>query len=392
MKKTILLFDMDGVLVEPRRYRASLQSTMDFFGKIMGWDSLYPGEKTIAWFEAKGIISEWDIAPIYIAWVIESVLENHPELPIPSDLLSFCEMTKKARIPKPENNIEGIIGQLPSLKKSGFTYCDLLLFLIETGPARLIFSRLAGTSLINSILQYSRNVHQNIITRVFQEVYLGQRTFEDTFHLSAICFDQFTQHIVDYQLINPEWNEKLKRFNRGGTVEMAIMTARPSAQDYPAGDGRIEFSPEADIVVEQLEWNRIPMIGLGQLQYAADQLGYTSVDLIKPSPVHALGAIGAALSKNLLESIEAGWNLINCIPTTFYDSFPELDIHIFEDSPTGIIGTKKAVDLLDIQQIPVHLTKWGISSDPNKIKELENLGAHIVPSVNEALEKIEVLN
>jgi hypothetical protein len=69
MKKTILLFDMDGVLVEPRRYRASLQSSMDFFGKIMGWDFLYPGEQTIAWFESRGIISEWDIAPsIWPAW------------------------------------------------------------------------------------------------------------------------------------------------------------------------------------------------------------------------------------------------------------------------------------------------------------------------------------
>jgi hypothetical protein len=365
---------------------------MDFFGKIMGWDSLYPGENTIAWFESKGITSEWDIAPLYIAWIVETVLELHPELPIPPDLLSFCEMTKKAKIPRPEKKVEEIIGQLPNLKKSGFTYCDLLLFLIETGPARLIFSRLAGTPLINTILQYSRNVHQNIITRVFQEVYLGQRTFEDTFHLSAICFDQFTQHIVDYQLLKPEWNTKLKRLNKTGIVEMAIMTARPSAHDYPAGDGRIEFSPEADIVVEQLEWNRIPMIGLGQLQYAADQLGYTSVDLIKPSPVHALGAIGTALSMNLLESIEAGWNLINNEPTTFYDSFPELDIHVFEDSPTGIIGTKKAVDLLDMQGISVNLTKWGISSNPNKLKELENLGAHIVSSVNEALDKIEVLN
>ncbi len=119
MKKKIFLFDMDGVLVEPRRYRASLRSTMDYFGRIMGWDSLYPGEKTIAWFESKGIISEWDIAPLFIAGVVESVLEIYPNLRIPDDLLSLCEMIKEAKIPKPDTVVEELFESLPNLKKLG---------------------------------------------------------------------------------------------------------------------------------------------------------------------------------------------------------------------------------------------------------------------------------
>lgn len=392
MKKTILLFDMDGVLVEPRRYRAALRSTMDYFGKIMGWDSLYPGEQTIAWFESRGIISEWDITPIYIAGVIESVLETYPFMRAPNDLLSCCDVIKTARISKPDINIESILGKLPAVKKSGFTYCDLVLYLTETGPAREVFKDLAGTPLLVDILQHSRNVHLNLITRVFQEVFLGENAFENTFHLPAICFDRVTEHVIDRQLISPKWNNTLKKKCQEGKIVVVVITARPSSHDYPPGEGRIEFSPEADVIVEQLGWELFPMIGLGQLQYAADQLSCASEDLMKPSPVHALGAIGVSLNKRLLHSIQAGWDLVNDRPTSFFKTFPELDIHIFEDSPIGIRGTSKAVDLLDFEGVKVELTKWGISTDTNKVKELQKIGAEIVPTVNDALEKIEVVN
>lgn len=386
-----MLFDMDGVLVEPRRYRASLQRTMDFFGKLMGWNDLYPGEETIAWFEARGIISEWDIAPLCIASVIEVLLEDNPQVIAPADLLSFCEMIKAAGIPKPEVQIESIIGQLPSMKKAGYTYCDLVLYLIESGPAKMTFHRLAGTSLIQNLLQQSRNVHQNIITRVFQEIFLGQLAFENSFHLASICSRYSAQNIVDRPLITPQWNDQLKKRWEIGAIELSILTARPSAEDYPAGDGRIEFSPEADIIVNQLGWNRFLLVGQGQLQFIADQLGCFTVDLIKPSPVHALGAIGTLITKNMLESFQAGWDLFNGNETKYFENFPELDIHVFEDAPVGIRGAARAADLLDSQGIRVQLTKWGISTDPNKVKELQNLGALIVPDVNEALDMIPAL-
>lgn len=392
MKKTILLFDMDGVLVEPRRYRASLKSTIDYFGRIMGWNFLYPGEETIAFFESKGIISEWDIAPIYMAVVAEVVLETNTWLPIPEDFLTFCEVVKNAKISRPEIDAISILSQLPAIKKSGFAYSDMVLYLIESGPARSTFRKLAETLLLENILQQTRNIHKNVITRVFQEAFLGQNAFENTFHLPAINFDQSTQRVVDRPLISQAWNERLKKLCQSGLADMAIMTARPSSEDYPAGEGRIEFSPEADIIVDQLGWHQFSLLGLGQLQYAADQLSCGYIDLIKPSPVHALAAIGMVITHSLLPSIEAGWDLMNNTPTSFYESFPELDIHIFEDSPVGIRGTEKAVDLLDFLGIPVHLTKWGIASDRNKQKELEKLGAVVVPSINEALSQIEILN
>jgi hypothetical protein len=82
---------------------------------------------------------------------------------------------------------------------------------------------------------------------------------------------------------------------------------------------------------------------------------------------------------------------LNNEETSFYNGFPELDVHIFEDSPVGIRGTMRAVDLLEMQGVTVRLTKWGISTDANKVSELQKLDANIVPDVNAALEQIEII-
>jgi hypothetical protein len=388
MKKTILLFDMDGVLVEPGRYRASLENSLNFFGRNMGWDSLYPGEATIAWFESRGIISEWDIVPLFLAGTFETIIEKHPNLGFPADLISACETVKGVRIPKPRIEIENLIEKVPGLMKPGFTICDLVLNQADSKPGSKIFPRLSRSPLIGSILLNTRDIQKNMITRVFQEIFLGEDLFKESFHLPAICDDHATQYIVDNQLISPEWNEKLKNRWQDGLVYMAIYTARPSRVGS-ATENSIQFSPEADIVVDQLGWQNIPVIGLGQLHYAAGQIGCTADDLIKPSPIQALGAIGSALNLNPLPAIQAGWDLLIKNNTAYYDSFPELDVHIFEDSPSGIVGVKQAIDLLVRQGVSVTLNKWGISTDINKIDRLMELEARIMPSVNEALDTIE---
>jgi hypothetical protein len=86
--------------------------------------------------------------------------------------------------------------------------------------------------------------------------------------------------------------------------------------------------------------------------------------------------------------LQAGWDLVNNVPTTFYEGFPELDVHILEDSPVGIRGAMKAVDMLDYEGLTINLTKWGIATDVNKINELQKIGATVVPTVNDALARI----
>lgn len=389
MTKTLLIFDMDGVLVEPMRYRAALEGTMDYFGNLMGWESLYPGEETIAWFESRGIISEWDITPIFLAATFESILAAHPILLLPADLISACKLVKDSKIPKPEIKIEPFINHLLEEKASGATYCDQVL---QTNPSSAIFHSLAETPLLSTILSESRNLHTNLVTRLFQEIYLGNETFTSTFNLPVIIGSNSVCQIIDKELISPEWKQKLIQQFQSEKINMVIYTARPSFPNIPSLDGQLHYSPEADIIADQLGWQKVPLIGQGQLRYVADQIGCTPDDLIKPSPAHALGAIGTVLNDQYLPAVQAGWNLVNKSESTFFDTLPELEIHIFEDSPTGIFGVTQAVEILRKRGASIKLTKWGIASDKNKMEQLLLLGSRIHPSVNEALESIPFLN
>jgi hypothetical protein len=173
---------------------------------------------------------------------------------------------------------------------------------------------------------------------------------------------------------------------------MVIYTARPSAPKRSSIDGTLEFSPEADVVVNQLGWQQVPVVGLGQLKFAADLIGCSAQDLIKPSPVHALGAIGTALTGNFVTAIQAGWELMKTGESNYFDDFAALEVHIFEDSPTGITAVIGAVDLLRKLGLSIQLTKWGISKDINKIEKLTSLGCNIKENVNDALNSISEIN
>jgi hypothetical protein len=392
MKKTVLIFDMDGVLVEPRRYRAALAGTMDYFGGLMGFDALYPGEETIAWFESRGIISEWDIAPLFLAAVFESILIEFPNIQYVKDLPASCKIINSAKILRPEIEYAHDLDYLVRNKVAGLNFCDLILRMNHENHPQKPFSNLSETPLFMTLFNESRNIHSNIITRVFQEIFLGKVNFENAFHIPVITENQNASLVDDIELISSHWKNKLTPVNKRDDFAVVIYTARPSATNHQHNDGLIEFSPEADLVIDQIGWYTIPVIGLGQLKYAADQIGCTVEDLIKPSPVHALGAIGTALTGNYLQAIQAGWDLFNKTETTFYSAFPELNIHIFEDSPTGVTGVIKAVNLLKENGIIVNLMKWGISSDVNKTEQLSNLGCTIQDNINVALDAIKILN
>src|SRR6185503_13358919 len=61
------LFDMDAVLVHPGGYHAALVATVNHFSRAMGHGDYGPTPEEIEAFEAAGITSEWDSAPIAIA-------------------------------------------------------------------------------------------------------------------------------------------------------------------------------------------------------------------------------------------------------------------------------------------------------------------------------------
>ena len=70
----IVLFDLDGVLLKPGGYRASVHATMEYFLRQMGMEHANLQEKDIALLESMGVTSEWDMVPISLALVLDALL------------------------------------------------------------------------------------------------------------------------------------------------------------------------------------------------------------------------------------------------------------------------------------------------------------------------------
>jgi hypothetical protein len=328
------------------------------------------------------------MAPLYLAAVFEALLANNSQLQLPPDVISACNLIKSNHISKPVFDIEKSLQDLLTLQVNGLTICDQALKEGEGGTP--VFPLLRNSGFDSCILGQTREVTLNPIPRVFQEMMLGSEIFTNTFLMPALSENQPSSSIIDKQLISNIWKERLLNEWASGSILMAIYTARPSAPGVDDPEFDIHYSPEAEIVVEQIGWHGVPLVGAGQLCYAADLIGCSTNDLIKPSPCHALGAIGYAVIGKPFEAITAGWNLFNAKDNGLFHTIPEMDIHVFEDSPTGIQGSVKAVELLKGIGSQVNLTIWGIGSNKHKIESLKKLGATIEPTVNEALDKIFV--
>jgi len=77
---SFLLFDIDGVLINPSGYRKAVHDTTSYFLNKLGFSKISINEEIITTFESIGITSEWDIVPLYLLSIIElSLIQNQPD-------------------------------------------------------------------------------------------------------------------------------------------------------------------------------------------------------------------------------------------------------------------------------------------------------------------------
>ncbi|HLB47535.1 MAG TPA: hypothetical protein VJL59_11070, partial [Anaerolineales bacterium] len=156
----IYLFDMDAVLLHPGGYRAALIATVNHFSRGMGLGDLAPTYDEIETFEAVGITSEWDSAPISIAAI--SLAHSRP------DYLSLVERVS-AEWRRGECPAEAAYRVLfPSPRGRG-----------DKGKGE-IFG--ANGDWHTAILLHSRDIRRSPVLNVFQQFTLGD-AFESTYSL-----------------------------------------------------------------------------------------------------------------------------------------------------------------------------------------------------------------
>ncbi len=336
---TLFLFDIDSVLVHPGGYRAALVATVDHFSRALGFGETRLTTDEIESFEAAGITSEWDSAPICVA-ALALGRGRRPD---------FAALTQR-------------LGT--ELRRAEFP---------AEAAHRLWASRLPSANGLNfhDILLHSRDIDRSPVMAVFQQFTLGP-AFESAYGLPR------TVESEAYLL-------KYDRPALGVPVppRSAIYTARPS--NPPRGTpSQTGYAPEAELGAELVGLGHLPIIGYGSMQWLAEQVGGHGEHFLKPSPVQGLAAIGAAAGLPEPEALFAAHTLAYGSGPHPLQALGGGRVIVFEDSAGSIRGVREAVALLGAGWECVGI---GIAGGGPKLAALEKAADRIYASVDEAIER-----
>jgi hypothetical protein len=386
-RRPVFLFDIDGVLVEPGGYRQASQAALNYFARRMGLEDQILSEHIFSLFESQNIISEWDIVPLCLAAIVDDLMGRCPGLSLPGDLSGAFEITHACDLPVLQVDYKSLTSNLGAGFQPGKTFAGLALLLNQPGAINPPFPNIQGHPLLSVILEHTRDGVKSPVTRIFQQFVLGCETFQKVFDLPYEVETGSYLMQYDRPALDAAYRDELMDFWRKDRLDLAAYTIRPSLLVSAVPERILPYAPEADLALQINGLDAIPRMGYGQVYRAAELAGISPDLIIKPSPVQALGAIGAAVFRDELQAMVAAVNWIYRGDSTYFERLPALDIHIFEDSAGSILGVKSASDRLNQVGVPVQFHAWGIANSPVKIAALQSAQAEISSNVNVAVQE-----
>ena len=367
----ILLFDMDGVLLEPNGYHLGLQETVRQVGLSLGFSDVRLTRQQIARFEALAITNEWHSGSVSLAvMVMEKMRQGFtPQI---SDLL-----------PSPPANLIPFDLQLDH-------YFEILADQPITRTAREraaaaveILAKKTGVppQLPTSIVLNSQEIHASPTLNVFQELVLGSETFQKVYRKPPQMDQTSYLTLYDKPLLSEKHLKHLREWNKAPRHGAAILTNRPSNSllGFPA-------TPEAENGAQLVGLQDLPSVGSGEMVWLSERIDRSEGELVKPNPEHALAAIFAATGMPLEESVTLAGANGNLNSMQFLDGST---VVIFEDSPGGFIAVERAAAIMERLGISLKIIKIGVTEDESKHSALSDAGAEVVPSINIALDNLE---
>lgn len=346
MRKVILL-DVDSVLVTPGGYRAAVRAVLNHFSILMGVPPLEIREEQFAEMEKRGISSEWDMVPLLLGALWNDILSQHGAVDLPYNLVSAA--------------IE--IGRLAN----GYTPAELRAPAFELLPGKVPSQSalvqgcfpFIPEGLRQSLLRNAHNVYSSYTARLFQQFSLGSRLFSETYHLPAEIETESLLHLYDVSNLSKDALAVLRQ----EAVNIAIITARPSAPPREVEVPPLGYAPEAERALELVGLAGAPLIGYGSLAYLAEQRGMNITSLIKPSPFHALAATLAAFTgleePALLAA--ADWLETGKLDGLFSSLPRSFALLVVEDTMNGVRSTLGAGQVLREAGFEVALQPLGLT-------------------------------
>ncbi len=379
--RTLILFDVDGVLLHPVGYKEAMRATVNHFAAQMGQPGMAVTDDEIAVFEACGITNEWDSSAICVSTILLAALREGPDLRRDTlDGTLAAVAAAKLRLARPAYSAvaRSIIYDHSDGKVPASLYLAVLAG--QTDPANLpLFAVLL------------RDVHSldTPTTRVFQTHTLGSERFRAAYGEPAPLERESYLARYDLPLLTPENRQRLLGWmdtDHGA----AIFTARPS---LPPADAPVEpgsgYAPEAELAAELLGLaGSLPLIAQGRIVWIARRTGHTVPQYIKPAPVQALAAIGAAASGAESAALESAAALYErgelTGPLAGLADRPARVI-VLDDAITGIHAVRAAVERLREAGLDVMFEGIGVSPQADKRAALAQIAGRVVDDVNEGL-------
>jgi hypothetical protein len=360
----ILIFDMDGVLLQPRGYHKALQETVRLAGQSLGLENVLLTDAQIAKFEALGISSEWHSSALCLAAMTMQqqtgmISQNHGKEPILLVLEDLFQLIAAQPL------------DMPALARG--------LIAIEN----LADKYHLPATVVREIVENSEAISSSLTMNYFQELILGSKVYSKTYQKpSRLNQDSYLLQF-DRNKLAVDLSEKIRRRRMNSSFGAAVMTNRPSS-----GPPGFAGAPDAQMGIELVGLSGIPVIGYGEILWLAEHTGSSSGTLNKPSWVHALAAILTGSGWELDQSLEFVSNLYLQTQSALPGDLAYLNdstIIVFEDTPAGIVAVQKAGDLLDGLGVKVQIHKIGISAEETKRNALVAEGAQVFEDINSAL-------
>jgi phosphoglycolate phosphatase-like HAD superfamily hydrolase len=372
----ILLFDMDGVLIESHAYYMALRDTVEKVSRMLGFEPYRLTRTQVEWIEAVGLTSEWDSSALCTAMFYERLWKVHP---------SFQHMLEPPYPTPPVHDLPppDLDTFMRKMAEEPYHAHPLL----EAERRVLERSQLdsAHNQRLRRILREARSPAHSLTFRLFQEYILGSQTYATTYEFPAILETASYLEQFDRPTLSAASTKRLNAWLDSPGNYAAMITNRPSL--WPGGaDG----TPEAEIGARLCGLDRLPILAYGELSWLSARRDAHSELYLKPSPIHALATMRAALGERPTTALtSAAALIIDGEWDSAWETLADTRVYVFEDSPKGIQSASSACDILGEQGVKVHLERYGITQSKPKGRSLQAAGARVFPSLQDALEAID---
>ncbi len=381
-KQKLILFDVDGVLIYPKAYKEAMIDSVNWCADQMGQSPVDLTLDEIHQFEANSITNEWESLPMCVSLLVFDAVQQDPSIigsTIQETFDNIC--TTNMKLTRPDfAAFADEVGASQNGDRLAAHTAGRLLKARSQPEIHHIFDAFFGDVFdINTPT-----------TQLFQTHTLGSTGFESTYGFSAVFEGDSYLLTRDTAHITEENINLLQQRDENVTIYTARPGTAPIDLDIEAQAlvNPLQHPPEADYGAQLLGMTDYPLISGGRVAWLATSTGKHMSAYIKPSPVQALAAIGAAQTGYETLSLQAAVNFYEAKrvegPLEVVSQF-DTTVIVFEDSTGGIQAVADAVNLLRQAGFNIKIESVGVAPEANKKATLSQVATIVVDDVNEGL-------